>query len=74
KISMKGGKMLCNFVAKDTFVRSSQFAAIFTRLTSGELSRICRIQSATADKLTLVVSNITNTKKALEVLEKIDGK
>jgi transcription-repair coupling factor (superfamily II helicase) len=74
KISMKGGKMLCNFVAKDTFVHSSQFGEIFTRLTSGELSKICRIPTATADKLTLVVSNIPNTKKALEVLEKISGK
>jgi transcription-repair coupling factor (superfamily II helicase) len=74
KITMKGGKMLCNFVAKDTFIHSSQLQAIFTRLTSGELSKICRIPTATADKLTLVVSNITNTKKALDVLEKINGK
>ena len=74
KITMKGGKMLCNFVTKDTFIHSSQLQAIFTRLTSGELSKICRIQAASADKLSLVVSNITNTKKALDVLEKINGK
>ena len=74
KITMKGGKMLCNFVTKDTFIHSSQLQAIFTRLTSGELSKICRIPTATADKLSLVVSNIGSTKKALEVLEKISGK
>ena len=74
KISMKGGKMLCNFVPKETFIHSTQFQAIFMKMTSGDLAKNCRIQAAAADKLTLLVNNITNTKKALETLEKIYGK
>ena len=68
KISMKGGKMLCNFVPKETFIRSSQFQSIFAKIQN---IRDCRIQAATADKFAIVFSNIANTTKALKTLEGI---
>jgi len=68
KISMKGGKMLCNFVPKETFIRSSQFQSIFAKIQN---IRDCRIQAATADKFAIVFSNIANTAKALKTLEGI---
>ncbi len=72
KITMKGGKMLCNFTTKPTFVRSNVFCVV-TNNTSvdKELAGICQWQQMTGEKVSLVISKITTTKRALKALERL---